>query len=1398
MAYKSGTAFIEVTPSLAGWQESIRRQLREELRNAGFDVPVEPKTDPSQGPKDGEQYGDAFGDAARRRIDAALKDLPNPKIDADSSEADRKIDEIRARLEELRDKRINLELSDTEFLAEMARIKAELDELALKSPEISVRVNAGAASAELDAFAAEVDRLDGRTINIDTSRGVGGLNLLLTTGLALGPALIPVAATIAAAFGAIGPAAILGVGGLGTIGLAFSGVSDAVKELGKAHTATGKTAAQSAAQQLSAANSVLSAQESVRSAQIGLANAEDSLARSREQAAVAEQNASAQVDAAVRRERDAELSLIDAQRSALQAQQALTQARQDAQRALEDQAFAVQDNALAQRRARIDLDAAKDALVKASAGGTGVDTAQLGADEAQQRLTELEAQGKRLAADKQAADKAGVDGSRQVTAAQDALVAANQRVTQAQEQARLSAAAVTKAQVDGSRQVDQANQSVIQAERGVEQANQAVGAAIRSVAQAQAQQGAQAAATAPKVDKLAESMGKLSPEGQHFAHFVHDDLQPKLKELQATAQAGLLPGVEQGIKNAMPQFGLLNDTVGIIAHSFGDLATRAGTALTDPFWTGFFTFIKDEAGPSIHTFGDIIGNLATGAAGLIQAFKPVWDEMGAGLENLTGKFAHFGQDAAAGKSDSFNHFLDYVKQAAPEVKELLHQLADLVGNLAQAFAGQGLGTLSVLNETLRLINSLPPPVLRDLIDLFIAYKLLKLGVGIYRELKDVILLLIGEDGVLGALKKIKASGGLRGALAGGAGKALGAAGVIGGIGLADDLTGGGVGNTINTLAGAPKREPGLTFSGEIGKLFGGDFSMGSGPADPNDADDMRNWPRMVVNAFKDAKKELPGVWSGIVGDATTWFGRLKTSVTTETQSATGNLRAAWDSAPGWLGGKWDAIWADARAKWSGITGTIGGQAQSARDTAMGWMNDLGRFLSHKWDEFWGTANAKWSNFWGMVTGFAGRVRDDVSGDISRLGDNVAGSFQWCIDRVRGIWNQLGDIAKRPVNFVIDPVYNRGIVPVWNKIAGVFGMGQLGPAALLAEGGVLPGYAPGRDSIPAVLSPGEGVLVPEAVRGLGPQFVRDANRHFSGGRAKSDGGPGFAGGGIVGAIESGWDWATGLFTDPLGAVRRLFSPVTSLAIPGVGGLHDALSRLPGKVVDAVVAAAKKLATTVGALGPIGAGGPFYVGQISQASRVRGLGAPGATIGTATALVETGLRNLANPAVPASLAFPHDGLGHDHDSIGLFQQRQAGWGTVAQRMNPFASAGMFFDRLKAFNWRAMDPGAAAQRVQVSAFPGRYSGQMGRASGLVAQYGGTFDQGGWLPPGLTLAYNGTGQRERVVTGKQWQAAVKATRTGASVTNNWHVYEANDANGTALKIQRRQEMAARTGPPL
>jgi hypothetical protein len=103
---------------------------------------------------------------------------------------------------------------------------------------------------------------------------------------------------------------------------------------------------------------------------------------------------------------------------------------------------------------------------------------------------------------------------------------------------------------------------------------------------------------------------------------------------------------------------------------------------------------------------------------------------------------------------------------------------------------------------------------------------------------------------------------------------------------------------------------------------------------------------------------------------------------------------------------------------------------------------------------------------------------------------------------------------------------------------------------------------------------------------------------------------------------------------------------------------------------------------------------------------------------TALQETRLRNLANKKVPASLSYPHQGLGTDFDSIGVFQQRPSqGWGSAAELMDPATAAGRFYGRLvKVSGWEKMTVGAAAQAVQRSAFPRAYDKHQAQAQKIV----------------------------------------------------------------------------------
>jgi hypothetical protein len=124
-------------------------------------------------------------------------------------------------------------------------------------------------------------------------------------------------------------------------------------------------------------------------------------------------------------------------------------------------------------------------------------------------------------------------------------------------------------------------------------------------------------------------------------------------------------------------------------------------------------------------------------------------------------------------------------------------------------------------------------------------------------------------------------------------------------------------------------------------------------------------------------------------------------------------------------------------------------------------------------------------------------------------------------------------------------------------------------------------------------------------------------------------------------------------------------------------------------------------------------------IASAARQRGLPRRAVVVALATAMQESDLHNLANPAVPESLGYPHQGVGGDHDSIGLFQQRPSqGWGTVPELMDPAHSAGLFLDRLvKVPGWDSMSVTDAAQAVQRSAFPSAYQRHQPVAEQLAA---------------------------------------------------------------------------------
>ncbi|MGI5152508.1 hypothetical protein ACQEVC_40065 [Plantactinospora sp. CA-294935] len=116
----------------------------------------------------------------------------------------------------------------------------------------------------------------------------------------------------------------------------------------------------------------------------------------------------------------------------------------------------------------------------------------------------------------------------------------------------------------------------------------------------------------------------------------------------------------------------------------------------------------------------------------------------------------------------------------------------------------------------------------------------------------------------------------------------------------------------------------------------------------------------------------------------------------------------------------------------------------------------------------------------------------------------------------------------------------------------------------------------------------------------------------------------------------------------------------------------------------------------------------VKAIVKATKKAGLDERAAVIAVGTSLQESKLENLG-----------HLGDRNDHDSQGLFQQRpSSGWGTPEQITDPEYSTIAFLKGLKQVDgWHDLPLTAAAQKVQVSAYPDAYAQWENQAADLVA---------------------------------------------------------------------------------
>jgi len=125
--------------------------------------------------REGSQVGGAFARAARARIEAAFRSLPDITIGADTSEADSDLQALRARMQALSSRTIGVDLDAGEARAELQALENQLRRVGASHPNPTVRADTASARAELSALRLQLERMeaDPTRIRVETDGTFG-------------------------------------------------------------------------------------------------------------------------------------------------------------------------------------------------------------------------------------------------------------------------------------------------------------------------------------------------------------------------------------------------------------------------------------------------------------------------------------------------------------------------------------------------------------------------------------------------------------------------------------------------------------------------------------------------------------------------------------------------------------------------------------------------------------------------------------------------------------------------------------------------------------------------------------------------------------------------------------------------------------------------------------------------------------------------------------------------------------------------------------------------------------------------------------------------------------------------------------------------------------------------
>jgi murein DD-endopeptidase MepM/ murein hydrolase activator NlpD len=513
-------------------------------------------------------------------------------------------------------------------------------------------------------------------------------------------------------------------------------------------------------------------------------------------------------------------------------------------------------------------------------------------------------------------------------------------------------------------------------------------------------------------------------------------------------------------------------------------------------------------------------------------------------------------------------------------------------------------------------------------------------------------------------------------------------------------------------------------------------------------------PEVLGNAISSMTSSLQGMADGWeqfkakVGATVAAAGAIvSTQFTIMKDAAVAKVQELWNGVTGWFTQTGNSIsnavttaWAVVSTRFTQLKDAAVARAQELWSGVTGWFTSVKDSISNRVSETWQAVITRFTQMKDAAIAKAQELWSGVTGWFGNLGTQVSTLFTNMVANIGAIWGGVTDAVKRPISLMFGWINRNMVIPI-NNVLGKFSdsvrLGFLSIGAY-ADGGYVTGPGgPRDDRVPAMLSNGEFVVNAQATK---------ANRVWL--EALNAGKQGFGIGNFIGDIVPDW------FQDVL--ARGAGTAIRFVGTPAV----DTLERLYGGEwsPNVVVAGMRHVLDQAAKWGDRE--------DASVTGEYKGpRGAVQRPLNT-YAVTSEWMRSGADPrhfgidlGAPTGTPIFAAANGRVIPMTTSNQALTGGYGIMAtiDHGNGLKTLYAHMSQLATSVGQIV---RAGQRIGAVGSTGQSTGphlhfethQNGRPVNPRSVL--SFDSGGYLQPGYSLAFNGTGGPEPVLTDKQWKA--------------------------------------------